>query len=908
MKKTLLALLTLSCLQCSVSSAVFTWDHAGATNTWSTTGTDTNWQPGPVAWTDGNEAVFNTGADTSVTVAGTVIPTKITFGNWAATNFSLTGGTIGFGAATGVLDSTATATGAARISIASALTGTAGLTINAHGNMSTSGGGNAAYLQLSGNNTGLSGGITVNSGLLEMSAANALGSNAVTLNGGGLLNTASGAITKSNNIVVGSAGATLRNYGSSVTNYTGIISGTGNINFTDGGVNTFAGDNTFNGKVTLANTGVRLGINSDAALGAAPSAFTADAITLAGGSTLLNMTQATNATGGFSAGFDVNLHANRGIKLLGNAVIQVGYGKTFTVNGAISGTGNLDHTDGGTLALKGANNFTGILFNSAGTLALSGSNSYTYTHIRNSGSTLRLDADNTMPDAGYAVFWGGTNFNVNGRNETIGALTTGSSSDTNVTLNLGGTGSTGTLTITDNNLIATTFSGYSNATWHGKITGFGNLNYNHATATGGAVQWDIMNTTNDFTGNWTVSNGRLRVASDASLGNAANDITFDGAVVSTLNNQGGRSSMQVANGTSLTNGTGRTVSINNGKEGTFFVWSSTTHTIDGQVTGGGTLRKEDGGTLLLTNTANNYGGETRIVQGILRSGANEVIPDTSLVRLGTSDAAAPQLDLNGKTETVAGLSSVQPSNNALLTNGIVAGGGTLIIKNSAAQTFGGQITGTTALTKDGTAKQTLTGTTNNYTGATIVEEGELAILGSTTGSAYTIKDGGTLSGTGSIITSNQNVVFNSGAKLSPGASPGNLTFDTGSGQLDLTGAISGSASGALNWEIDSTPASSDLVTLTGTLNIGSGLLEWDDFQFTPGTITNGSVITLIDSTNTITGTLGSSVSGSLPGGLTGILQLDDANTNLVLRVVPEPGSAILATLSALAIASRRRRK
>lgn len=432
--------------------------------------------------------------------------------------------------------------------------------------------------------------------------------------------------------------------------------------------------------------------------------------------------------GGLVATANRTLPATRDIQLAGGGdkIFRAYGGVNFTINGAITGTGNVRHTDGGTLQLNGNNSFTGNLFSAAGSgriVALGGVNTYTgYTHVLNS-STLRLDVDNALPDGAYNVFWGGTVFNVNGKTDTTGALTTGSASDTNVLLNLGAGGK---LTVTNNNLVAGTTSNYANATWHGKITGTGDITYAHSTATGGAVHWDIMNTTNDFTGNWTVANGRLRVVSDAAFGNTANDITFDGAVVNTMNNQGGRASLQVTNGTSLTHGADRTFTLNTGKEGTFYVWGGTTQTISGLVTGGGNLRKEDGGILLLNNTGNNYGGETKIVTGTVRLGDNGVLPDTTLVRIGGGGGF---LDTNGKTESIAGLTSVQPSDSVVLTDGSVSGTGTVRVLGSGSYEFGGSFGqgGGTTLIMDGAGTQTLSGNRDNVAGYATVNTGTLVL-------------------------------------------------------------------------------------------------------------------------------------------------------------------------------------
>lgn len=846
-----------------------TWDNATAN--WTTDAGATN-----ILWSNATNAadtaVFGTAGGT-VTVANTINLGGLTF---TTAGYTLTGSSLNFGGALGTLDSS-TLAAANQTIISNNLVGTGGLTIAANGDLSPSGGSSPGFLRLGGDNTGLTGGIAITAGVVDVLTNNSLGANTITLTNNAGIVDASHNLTLANNIVVGTGGGTIRLYSSATTRLNGVISGTGNLQHTDGGtlilngtnthtgdianhagtmeiggsgslnsgnyagailnsgtlrlntttnqtlsgvisgggafnksnvsttvlsgVNTFTGAttiaggtlqiggagslgsgnyagaiansgtfsfgstafqnltgvisgagnitqsagvltlggvNTFTGKIAVTGSGNRFGINGDAALGAVPASFVPDAITLSAGTTFLNMTQASNNSGGFSAGFDVNLNANRGITLLGNATLQIGYGKTMIINGAISGTGSITHTDGGTLALNGVNTFTGNLTNSAGTLAMGGAgNTYTgYTHITN-GTTMRLDTDNTLPDTTTVLMYGSTTFNVNGKTDTIGSLTTGSSGDTTATINLG---TNGNLKITGNSLPAGLTTGYANATVAAKITGTGNIEY--ANATNDTAMWDLANSanTNDFIGNLTVTRGRLRFLSnagaDAALGNAANGIIFNGDVVNTLGNAQGKASMQVAAGSNATLGAGHTITLNTGKEGTLYTWGSFTFTVDGQITGGGNLRKEDSGILLLNNTSNNYTGETKIVQGTIQLGADEVLPNASLVRIGTSDASSPTLNLNGKSETVSGLSSVQPSDSAVLTNGTVTGG-TLTVTGSTNQEYGGAFSSGT-FRMNGTSTQTLSGTADNSGGTAVVSSGTLVLAKTSTASVHAV--------------------------------------------------------------------------------------------------------------------------------------------------------------------------
>jgi len=73
-------------------------------------------------------------------------------------------------------------------------------------------------------------------------------------------------------------------------------------------------------------------------------------------------------------------------------------------------------------------------------------------------------------------------------------------------------------------------------------------------------------------------------------------------------------------------------------------------------TSAGSLTKQGGGTLILSNPGNFYGGGTNINGGTLRLGAPEVIPNTSIVTIGQQGPGSTSgvLDLNGNNESITG--------------------------------------------------------------------------------------------------------------------------------------------------------------------------------------------------------------------------------------------------------------
>src|SRR5262249_37067395 len=194
---------------------------------------------------------------------------------------------------------------------------------------------------------------------------------------------------------------------------------------------------------------------------------------------------------------------------------------------------------------------------------------------------------------------------------------------------------------------------------------------------------------------------------------------------------------------------------------------------------------------------------------------------------------------------------------------------TFWINGTGIHTFAGRITGNMSLIKDGAGTQFLNGA-NTYTGPTYI-------------------DGGILGGTGSIGGA---VYLNAGGAIAPGHSIGTFTL----GSLDVSSGVSAVASGALEFELD-TPAATDKITLTaGPLTIGVGVLEIDDFQFTTSANFGPGTYTLVHGVTPIVGSLGPDVTETI-GGLDATLAIGNGGSDLVLDVVPEPASLVLAAMA-----------
>jgi len=95
---------------------------------------------------------------------------------------------------------------------------------------------------------------------------------------------------------------------------------------------------------------------------------------------------------------------------------------------------------------------------------------------------------------------------------------------------------------------------------------------------------------------------------------------------------------------------------------------------------------------------------------------------------------------------------------------------------------------------------------------------------------------------------------------------------------------------------------------SGTLELGSGLVTFDDFTFTPTTGFDVGTYTLF-SAGSLLGTLGSSTTGPIGSDYTGLLRTAGSTLQLVVTAVPEPSTtaALAAGLAMSGLILRRRR-
>lgn len=131
-----------------------------------------------------------------------------------------------------------------------------------------------------------------------------------------------------------------------------------------------------------------------------------------------------------------------------------------------------------------------------------------------------------------------------------------------------------------------------------------------------------------------------------------------------------------------------------------------------------------------------------------------------------------------------------------------------------------------------------------------------------------------------------------------------MTF--GSSEVDFADGSTAIASASLLFDIGD-PFLSDRISLpSGALNIGSGVLEFDDFVFTtqPG-FADQLVYTLVETSQPIAGSFGANRFGTV-GGFPAQITFADSGTDIVL-IIPEPGSVALLLGGLGLLAVRRRR-
>ncbi|HET6526816.1 autotransporter outer membrane beta-barrel domain-containing protein [Sphingopyxis sp.] len=109
----------------------------------------------------------------------------------------------------------------------------------------------------------------------------------------------------------------------------------------------------------------------------------------------------------------------------------------------------------------------------------------------------------------------------------------------------------------------------------------------------------VLGGTNSYTGGTQIVGGTLRISSDANLGAASGEVTFDGGTLETIASLTSARDIEIASA------------------GTITPAADTRFTYDGLISGTGSLTKGGAGTLLVTADSSGFGGSTSVAAGTL---------------------------------------------------------------------------------------------------------------------------------------------------------------------------------------------------------------------------------------------------------------------------------------------------
>lgn len=476
--------------------------------------------------------------------------------------------------------------------------------------------------------------------------------------------------------------------------------------------------------------------------------------------------------------------------------------------------------------------------------------------LKAGSATLRTDVANAFPSnaalrVGVGYSTSGT-VDLNGFDQTIGSLQTGTSGS-------GEAFSTGVRTVTSPSACTLTVDQAGASLYDGQITGEISLAKRGA---GGLA----LSRSNSYSGLTVVHSGAIAVAHSYALG-ATSAITVVNAISGAFLQVSGNVDVPEAltivgqrpvNGSSFVNtaGTNRwsgpisivsqsrinisansALTVAGGVNGTntFFVLNSSGVIAFSNMPvkiGTGQFYTDSGG-LTIVGVTGNVWGNTLAASGTLRLDLPDVLPTNSLLQVGVGYATGGTVDLNGNSQTIAGMQSGNTGEGVVFTTGVrtvtSAASATLTLNQSTNYLYHGRLAGLLALTKAGGGRLTLTGT-NTSLGATIVSNGILALAsgGSLASTSIVVGSGATLSVTGrvdgALSLAAAQVLGGSGTVLGHVNNDGTVAPGASAGLLGIAGSYAQS-NGTLHIELGGTTAGTDhdVLDVTDAATLGGAL-------------------------------------------------------------------------------------
>ncbi|MGL4942124.1 MAG: autotransporter-associated beta strand repeat-containing protein [Thermoguttaceae bacterium] len=601
-------------------------------------------------------------------------------------------------------------------------------------------------------------------------------------------------------------------------------------------------DATFTQGIITANSvnATTVNVAADGALAA--GSINANAVNITGALTANSLaTTQVNLTGTFGA-----LATNLTLDKTTNVLTQGGTfgadtGKTLTINGAVTGT-TLNKIGDGALVLAGANTYAGATTIDAGTLTVTGSLASGNTVAMANNSVLHMNQGTAqtlgaITGAGSVVKSGTGTLTLSGANTYTGNTTinggklsvTGSlGSLVNVAAGVNAYAYAGNVAMASGSSLEFNQTAAANAqALTGKITGAGSVALQ-------SVAGIYLLGNNDYTGGTTVGGGVV-AGSDTAFGT--------GKVTLAQSTTLGLAEVVVGDSISI----GNAIDLNSK---TLTLWSNTTGTITGVISGAGTLTTDGMSKIALTG-ANIYTGTTTLAGGTLTIGNNTA--------LGKSTVNVT----NDTKLTTDGKAVYNVANAISITNAK-----TLTVENTSTKTFtlSGVVSGAGNLTKTGVGELVLAGA-NTYTGGTTITAGKLTVTG-TLGTYNAVNRNYVHVGAISIAESstlefNQNVAQNLASVV---MGKGDL-IKSGTGTLTLGGA---------NTYTGDTTISAGKLSVTGTLgdNIGGNTFVYaSDIS-----IANNSSLEFAQNANH-----NQALTGKITGAGSVVLANADANGNFYLN-------------------------